>query len=191
MDQFLEWFNTELNLDTVLKAAIAHFWFIIIHPFDDGNGRIARALSDMLLARSENSSQRFYSLSNQVLIEKKGYYAILQKVQHSNGDITEWLKWFLNCLHHALETTEKTMQKVLQKAEFWDRHRETLLNGRQRLMLKKLLDGFDGKLRTSKWAKITKCSADTALRDIKDLIDKGMLRKEESGGRSTNYVLIT
>lgn len=191
MDLFLEWFKAESKQDAVLKAAIAHFWFIIIHPFDDGNGRIARALSNMLLARSEGSSQRFYSLSNQILIEKKAYYAVLQKVQHSDGDITEWLKWFLNCLHHALETTEKTMQKVLQKADFWDRHKETLLNGRQRLMLNILLDGLDGKLKTSKWAKITKCSADTALRDINDLIDKGILRKEESGGRSTNYVLIT
>ncbi len=190
MDLFLEWFNAESKQDAVLKAAISHFWFIIIHPFDDGNGRIARTLSDMLLARSEDSSQRFYSLSNQVLIEKKGYYAVLQKVQHSNGDITEWLNWFLNCLHHALESTEKTMFKVLQKADFWDRHKETLLNRRQRLMLNKLLDGFDGKLRTSKWTKITKCSADTALRDIKDLIDKGILRKEKSGGRSTNYEVI-
>jgi len=190
MDLFLEWFNAESKQDAVLKAAIAHFWFVIIHPFDDGNGRIARALSDMLLARSEGSSQRFYSLSNQILIEKKGYYAILQKVQHSDADITEWLNWFLNSLHYALETTEKTMHRVLQKADFWDRHKETLLNGRQRLMLNILLEGFDGKLRTSKWAKITKCSADTALRDIKDLIEKGILRQEKSGGRSTNYELI-
>jgi len=190
MDQFLAWFNAELKQDSVLKAAIAHFWFVIIHPFDDGNGRIARALSDMLLARSESSSQRFYSLSNQVLIEKKGYYAILQKVQHSTGDITEWLEWFLNCLHHALETTEKTMQNILQKADFWDRNKETLLNSRQRHMLNKLLDGFDGKLKTSKWAKITKCSSDTALRDIRDLIEKGILKPSGSGGRSTSYELI-
>lgn len=190
MDLFLDWFNGESKLDAVLKAAIAHFWFIIIHPFDDGNGRIARALSDMLLARSEDSPQRFYSLSNQILIEKKVYYAVLQKVQHSSGDITEWLHWFLNCLYRALETTEKTMQKVLQKADFWDKHKDTVLNGRQRLMLNKLLDGFDGKLKSSKWAKIAKCSADTALRDIKDLIEKGILKQEESGGRSTNYELI-
>ena len=133
MDLFLDWFNGESKLDAVLKAAIAHFWFIIIHPFDDGNGRIARALSDMLLARSEDSSQRFYSLSNQILIEKKVYYEILQKVQHSSGDITEWLDWFLNCLYRALETTEKTMKRVLQKADFWDKHKETVLNSRQRL----------------------------------------------------------
>jgi Fic family protein len=190
MDFFLAWFNNESKIDPVVKAAIAHFWFIIIHPFDDGNGRIARALSDMLLARSEDSPQRFYSLSNQILIDKKVYYSILQKVQHSSGDITEWLNWFLNCLYRALETTEKTMQKVLQKADFWDKHKDTVLNSRQRLILNKLLDGFDGKLKTSKWAKIAKCSADTALRDIKDLIEKGILKQEKSGGRSTNYELI-
>lgn len=190
MDDLLKWINEESKIDTVLKAAIAHFWFIIIHPFDDGNGRIARALSDMLLARSENSSQRFYSLSNQILTEKKIYYEILQKVQHSSGDITEWLVWFLNCLYRALISTEKTLKTTLYKADFWDKHKETILNSRQRLMLNKLLDGFDGKLKTSKWAKIAKCSADTALRDIKDLIEKNILKQEESGGRSTNYQLI-
>ncbi len=189
MDAFLDWFNQETKIDEVLKAAIAHFWFIIIHPFDDGNGRIARALSDMLLARSEESSQRFYSLSNQILSEKKIYYEILQKVQHSSGDITEWLDWFLNCLYRALMSTEETLKKVLQKSDFWENHKETILNSRQRLMLNKLLDGFDGKLKTSKWAKIAKCSTDTALRDIKDLIEKGVLKQEESGGRSTNYEL--
>ena len=190
MDEFFNWFNGKTNIDAVLKAAIAHFWFIIIHPFDDGNGRIARALSDMLLARSEDSSQRFYSLSSQILIEKKVYYEILQKVQHSKSDITEWLKWFLNCLNRALRSTEETLKSVLYKANFWNKHKETVLNSRQRLMINKLLDGFDGKLKTSKWAKIAKCSADTALRDIKDLIEKGILKQEESGGRSTNYELI-
>lgn len=189
MSVFLSWLDVETKIDSVLKAAIAHFWFIIIHPFDDGNGRIARALSDMLLARSEDSSQRFYSLSSQILIERKVYYKILQKVQHSSGDITEWLDWFLECLYRALISTEKTMKKVLQKAHFWDKHKETVLNSRQRLMLNKLLDGFNGKLKTSKWAKIAKCSDDTALRDIKDLIEKGILKQEESGGRSTNYNL--
>jgi Fic family protein len=189
MDLFLNWFEKETNLDSVLKAAIAHFWFIIIHPFDDGNGRIARAISDMLLARSENSSQRFYSLSSQILTERKKYYEILQKVQHSSGDITDWLDWFLNCLYRALENTEETLKRVLQKADFWDRNKETVLNSRQRLMLNKLFDGFDGKLKSSKWAKITKCSADTALRDIKDLIEKGILKQVDSGGRSTNYEL--
>lgn len=189
MDIFLDWFNKKTEIDGVLKAAIAHFWFIIIHPFDDGNGRIARTISDMLLARSEESTQRFYSLSNQILIEKKKYYDILQKVQHSSGDITDWLDWFLNCLYRALEYTDVTLQRVLKKADFWDRNKETILNSRQRLILNKLFDGFEGKLQTSKWAKIAKCSADTALRDIKDLIEKGILKQEESGGRSTNYEL--
>ena len=189
MDIFLDWFNKKTEIDGVLKAAIAHFWFIIIHPFDDGNGRIARTISDMLLARSEESNQRFYSLSNQILIEKKKYYDILQKVQHSSGDITDWLDWFLNCLYRALEYTDVTLQRVLKKADFWDRNKETILNSRQRLILNKLFDGFEGKLQSSKWAKIAKCSADTALRDIKDLIEKGILKQEESGGRSTNYEL--
>ncbi|MBK5208295.1 MAG: Fic family protein [Flavobacteriaceae bacterium] len=189
MDAFLEWFNKNTDIDGVLKAAIAHFWFIIIHPFDDGNGRIARAISDMLLARSEESTQRFYSLSNQILIEKKKYYEILQQVQHSSGDITDWLDWFLNCLYRALVNTEETLKRVLKKAEFWDKNTETILNSRQRLILNKLFDGFEGKLKSSKWAKITKCSADTALRDIKDLIEKRILKQEESRGRSTNYVL--
>lgn len=189
MDVFLNWFNNESNIDFVIKAAIAHFWFIVIHPFDDGNGRIARALSDMLLALSDNSSQRYYSLSNQIMVERKAYYEVLKKVQHSSGDITEWLVWFLNCLFRSLKATEETMQKVLHKSEFWEKHKETLLNSRQRLMLNKILDGFYGKLKTSKWAKITKCSSDTALRDIKDLIEKGILKQDESGGRSTNYEL--
>ena len=189
MAVFLDWFNKDTKLDLVIKSAIAHFWFIIIHPFDDGNGRIARALSDLLLARSDESPQRFYSLSNQILLERKVYYSILQKVQHKDGDITEWLMWFLNCLHRSLKSTEETMDKVLYKADFWDKHKNTELNSRQRLMLNKLFDGFEGKLKSSKWAKITKCSADTALRDIKDLIEKGVLKQEKSGGRSTNYEL--
>ncbi len=189
MDRFLEWFNHNTKIDLVVKSAIAHFWFIIIHPFDDGNGRIARTISDLLLARSDDSSQRFYSLSNQILLERKVYYDILQKIQHKDGEITEWLIWFLNCLYRALKNTEQTINKVLYKADFWDKHKNTELNSRQRLMLNKLLDGFEGKLKTSKWAKITKCSQDTALRDIKDLIEKGILRQEKSGGRSTNYEL--
>lgn len=190
MDKFIEWFNKETKLDYVLKSAIAHFWFIIIHPFDDGNGRIARAISDLLLARSDDSSQRFYSLSNQILTERKVYYETLQRVQCKAGDITEWLIWYLNCLYRALKNTEKTINKVLYKAEFWDKHKNTELNARQRLMLNKLLDGFTGKLKTSKWAKITKCSQDTALRDIKDLIEKEILKQEKPGGRSTNYELV-
>ena len=190
MDVFLKWLNNETKTDDVLKAAIAHFWFIIIHPFDDGNGRIARAISDLLLARSDDSSLRFYSLSSQILVERKTYYATLKKVQHSSGDITEWLLWFLGCLYRALEGTQASMQKVLNKADFWDKHHDTELNSRQRLMLNKLLDGFEGKLKSSKWAKIAKCSPDTALRDIKDLIEKDILKQEASGGRSTNYELV-
>jgi Fic family protein len=189
MDKFLAWFNNEETLDPVLKAAIAHFWFIIIHPFDDGNGRIARAISDMYLTRAENSPERFYSMSSQILAERKEYYEVLQKVQHSNGDITEWLNWFLHCLKKALLETENTLQKILRKAAFWKIHEKTPLNERQRLLLNKLLNGFDGKLKSSKWAKIAKCSPDTALRDIKDLIEKGILQQEQRGGRSTNYEL--
>lgn len=189
MDVFLDWFNNDTKIDPVLKAAIAHFWFIIIHPFDDGNGRIARAISDLMLARADESAQRFYSLSSQILIERKVYYQILQKVQHSNGDITEWIIWFLNCLYKAIISTEETIQRILYKAEFWDKNKNTVFNSRQRLMLNKLFDNFDGKLNTSKWAKIAKCSQDTALRDIQDLIDKTILIKSEDGGRSTNYEL--
>jgi Fic family protein len=189
MDKFLNWFNNDDPFDPVLKAAIAHFWFIIIHPFDDGNGRIARAITDMLLARAERSGERFYSMSNQIMAERKRYYAVLQKVQHSTGDITEWLDWFLHCLKNAMHATESTTKKILCKAEFWKLHEHTSINERQRLMINKLLDDFEGKLQTSKWAKMTKTSADTALRDIKDLIGKGILRQTGEGGRSANYEL--
>jgi Fic family protein len=189
MDKFLDWFNNDNNLDLVLKAAIAHFWFIIIHPFDDGNGRIGRAITDMLLARAENSSERFYSMSSQILIERKQYYKVLQKVQHSTGNITEWLEWFLLCLKNAMLATENTTQKILHKAEFWKLHEHTSINERQRLMLNKLFDGFEGKMQTSKWAKITKTSTDTALRDIKDLVEKNILQQTTHGGRSANYEL--
>lgn len=187
MDKFLDWFNNENRLDPVLKAAIAHFWFIIIHPFDDGNGRIGRALTDMLLARAEGSGERFYSMSSQILAERKRYYEVLQKVQHSSGDITEWLDWFLHCLKNAMLATEKITHKILRKAEFWRLHEQTPINERQRLILNKLFDDFEGKLQTSKWAKITKSSTDTALRDIKDLIEKGILRQTDERGRNINY----
>lgn len=190
MDKFFTWLNNDqTDLDLVLKSAIAHFWFIIIHPFDNGNGRIARAISDLLLSRSDGSTERFYSMSSQILVERKRYYEILQKVQHSDGDITEWLEWFLTCLKNALLETQNTLKKVVDKIEFWKHHEHTALNERQRLMLNKLLDGFEGKLKSSKWAKINKCSTDTALRDIKDLMEKGILKQEEQGGRSTNYEL--
>ncbi len=189
MDKFLDWFNNDNSLDLVLKAAIAHFWFIIIHPFDDGNGRIARAITDMLLAHAEGSGERFYSMSSQILVERKRYYEVLQKVQHSTGDITEWLEWFLSCLKNAMIATENLTQRILRKAGFWKLHENTSINERQRIMLNKLFDGFDGKLQTSKWAKITKTSTDTALRDIKDLIEKGILQQTREGGRNANYEL--
>lgn len=189
MDKFLEWLNGDIKIDPVLKAAIAQFWFIIIHPFEDGNGRIARAITDMLLTRAENDLDRFYSMSSQIMVQRKRYYEVLQGVQHSTGDITEWLDWFLHCLKDALLDTEITMQKILRKAEFWQTHENLSLNERQRTMLNKMFDGFDGKLKSSKWAKLTKSSPDTALRDIKDLIDKGILKQEQEGGRSTNYVM--
>lgn len=190
MDKFMNWFNNENFLDPVLKAAIAHFWFIIIHPFDDGNGRIGRALTDMLLARAEGSGERFYSMSSQILAERKIYYEVLQKVQHSTGDITEWIDWFLHCLKNAMLSTESTTRKIIRKAEFWKLHEHTPINERQRIMLNKLFDDFEGKLQTSKWAKIVKTSTDTALRDIKDLIEKGILKQTDEGGRNANYELV-
>lgn len=189
MDKFLDWFNNDNQLDPVLKAAIAHFWFIIIHPFDDGNGRIGRAITDMLLARAEGSGERFYSMSSQILAERKRYYEILQKVQHSTGDITEWLEWFLHCLKNAMLATEHTTRRVLRKAEFWKLHDNTAINERQRTILNMLFDGFEGKLKSSKWAKITRVATDTALRDIKDLIAKGILQETNEGGRNVNYEL--
>jgi Fic family protein len=190
MDKFLDWFNNENRLDPVLKAAIAHFWFIIIHPFDDGNGRIGRAITDMLLACAESSGERFYSMSSQILAERRLYYDVLQKVQHSSGDITEWIVWFLHCLKNAMLSTENTTQKILHKAEFWKLHEHTPINERQRIILNKLFDNFEGKLQTSKWAKIVKTSTDTALRDIKDLVEKGILKQTDEGGRNANYELV-
>jgi Fic family protein len=186
---FLDWFNNNIKTELVLKAAIAHLWFVTIHPFEDGNGRISRALTDMLLAQSDKSNQRFYSMSAQIRIERKEYYEILEKTQKGNLDITEWIKWFLNCLINSLKSTESVLVRVLFKADFWTKHSKTLINERQKELLNKLLDGFDGKLTSSKWAKIAKCSKDTAIRDINDLIDKDILQKESAGGRSTNYEL--
>ena len=191
MDRFIKWVNEKSPIDLVIKSAIAHLWFVTIHPFDDGNGRIARAVSDMLLARSDGNSQRFYSMSNQILKERKKYYAALEKTQQGDSDITLWLIWFLNCLKNALINTESTFDSVLNKVEFWKKISTITINDRQKLMINKMLDGFHGKLTSSKWAKITKTSSDTALRDIKDLIEKGILKQDEAGGRSTNYTLIT
>ena len=189
MNRFLKWFNEEDETDLVLKAAIAHLWFVTIHPFQDGNGRITRAITDMLLAQSDKSTQRFYSMSAQIRIERKAYYDILEKTQKGNLDITEWIKWFLACLINALKATDKILTRVLFKADFWNKHSKTIINERQKKVLNKLLDGFDGKLTSMKWAKIAKCSKDTAIRDINDLINKEVLQKELAGGRSTNYEL--
>jgi Fic family protein len=190
MKQFINWFNDAQDLDPVLKAAIAHLWFVTIHPFEDGNGRIARAIADMALARSENSSQRFYSMSAQIRQERKSYYDILEATQKGELDITEWLEWFLNCLDRAFDRADTILAAVLAKARFWKTHANQVLNDRQRMMIERLLDGFEGKLNTSKWANITKSSQDTALRDIDDLVEKGILKKDAAGGRSTSYSLI-
>ena len=189
MNRFVKWFNEESKIDLVIKAAIAHLWFVTIHPFQDGNGRITRALTDMLLAQSDKSTQRFYSMSAQIRIERKEYYEILEKTQKGDLDISEWIKWFLSCLINALIATDKILIRVLLKADFWSRNSKTLINERQKKVLNKLLDGFEGKLTSMKWAKITKCSKDTAIRDINDLINKDILQKESAGGRSTNYEL--
>ena len=186
---FINWFNNENNMEPVLKSGLAHLWFITIHPFDDGNGRIARAIADMQLARADSTNQRFYSMSGQIERQKKTYYDILEKTQKGSMDVTDWFQWFFECLIGALEATDDTLAKVLTKAKFWEKHTTTIINERQKLMINKLLDNFFGKLNTSKWAKITKCSQDTALRDIRDLIDKEILLKEPGGGRSTSYVL--
>lgn len=190
MNRFINWFNEDTNMDSVLKAAVAHLWFVTIHPFDDGNGRIARAIADMQLSRADESAQRFYSMSAQIRQERKEYYDILESTQKgSSMDITAWLTWFLQCLDGALTTTDQTLAQVLKKARFWEKHATTILNERQQLMLNKLLDGFEGKLNSSKWAKIAKTSQDTALRDIQDLQNKKILVKEVDGGRSTTYAL--
>ena len=189
MNLFLDWFNNNVKTDLVIKAAVAHLWFVTIHPFDDGNGRITRALTDMLLAQSDKSKQRFYSMSAQIRLERKQYYEMLEKSQKGNLDITEWIKWFLNCLINSLKSTDSVLTRVLFKADFWNRHSKTLINERQKKLLNKILDGFDGKLTSSKWAKVAKCSKDTAIRDINNLIGKNILKKESAGGRSTSYEL--
>ncbi len=189
MQGFLTWFNLEDRLDPVIKAALAHLWFVTIHPFDDGNGRIARAIADMSLARSEDSPQRFYSMSAQIQQERNAYYDILEATQKGDLDVTRWLEWFLACLDRAFDGAETILSGVLRKAEFWKVHAATSLNDRQRDILNRLLDGFEGTLTSSKWAKIEKCSADTALRDINELVARGILAKDRGGGRSTSYSL--
>lgn len=189
MIQFLDWFNTDITTDAVLKAAQAHLWFVTIHPFDDGNGLIARAVADLALARSEHSPQRFYSMSAQIQQESAAYYDTLERTQKGTMDVTFWMEWFLGCLGRAIEGAQTTLASVLTKARFWQRVRMVPINERQRLVLNHRLDGFEGKLTTSKWAKLAKCSQDTALRDILQLVERGILARNPEGGRSTSYAL--
>jgi Fic family protein len=189
MKEFLDWFNANADTDPVLKAGLAHLWFVTIHPFDDGNGRIARAIADMALARSENSPQRFYSMSAQIRQERGAYYEILEETQKGTLDITPWMEWFLGCLGRAIDGAQTTLGGVLAKARFWEAIAGVAINERQRLVLKRLLDGFEGKLTTSKYAKLAKTSQDTALRDILPLVERGILVRNPAGGRSTSYAL--
>ncbi len=190
MSEFLTWANNGADkTDGVLRAALAHLWFVTIHPFDDGNGRIARAIADWALARTEGSSQRFYSMSAQIRQERTAYYDILERTQKGTLDVTPWVEWFLGCLGRAFDGTEVTLAGVLRKARFWESHGHVTINERQRAILNRLLDGLTGKLTTSKWATLAKSSHDTALRDIRDLVEQGMLRKDDGGGRSTSYSL--
>jgi Fic family protein len=189
INKFIDWFNKIDDTDPVLKAGIAHLWFVTIHPFEDGNGRIARAIADMQLTRADGIVQRFYSMSAQIRLERKQYYDMLEQTQKHTLDISNWLLWFLDCLDRTFMATQSTLEVVLRKARFWEKTAGLNINERQRKMLNKLLDGFEGKLISSKWSIMTKCSQDTALRDIQDLINKDILVKEPSGGRSTSYIL--
>ena len=189
MEQFLDWFAQPGKIDPLLRASLAHLWFVTIHPFDDGNGRIARAIADMALAQEEDTGQRFYSMSAQIRRERKEYYALLKRTQKGNLDVTSWQDWFLNCLKRALGGAEDTLGTVLGKARFWQRFAAESLNERQIKVLNRLLDRFEGKLTSSKWARIAKCSQDTAYRDILDLVERGALQKDPGGGRSTSYSL--
>jgi len=189
MALFLDWFNGPATTDPVLKAALAHLWFVTVHPFDDGNGRIARAIADLALARSEQSPQRFYSMSAQIRLERNDYYAILEQTQKGTLDVTPWMGWFLGCLDRAFQGAEITLASVLGKARFWEAHSGESFHDRQRKMLNRLLDGFEGKLTSSKWAKLAQCSQDTAHRDITELVGRGILSKDPAGGRSTSYSL--
>jgi len=187
--RFLDWINRAPNEPLLIRAALGHLWFVTLHPFDDGNGRIARAIGDLLLARADGSPQRFYSLSAQIQRERKVYYDILEQIQKGTLDVTEWLAWFLATLHRAVDQAQHTLDAVLAKTRFWQRWATTPLNERQVKLVNRLLDGFEGKLTSSKWAAIAKCSPDTALRDINDLLVRGLLRKSDAGGRSTSYEL--
>ena len=188
--RFLEWFEGTESIDPVLKAGIAHFWFVTIHPFEDGNGRIARAIAEMTLARADGVADRFYSMSTRIEMERKQYYDSLESSQRGGTDITLWLEWFLGCLHRALEHAQENLRGILHKARAWDRiNQDGPVNERQHAVINRLLDGFEGKLSSSKYAKLAKCSPDTALRDINDLLSRDILIREEGGGRSTGYRL--
>ena len=189
ISRFLEWFEDTRSMEPVLATGIAHLWFVTIHPFDDGNGRIARAIADMALARSEESPERFYSMSAQIRLERNAYHGILETTQKGGLDITDWQVWFLECLARAIENAQQTLAAVLTKASFWEAHAHQSLNERQVKILNRLLDGFEGKLTSSKWATMNRCSQDTANRDIRDLIDRGILVRGQAGGRSTSYEL--
>ena len=191
MTEFLLWFETELKLDPMLKAGIAHLWFVSIHPFEDGNGRIARAIADMALARADGTSNRFYSMSRQIEKERKAYYLQLERQQKGNVDITAWLLWFLDCIFHSIDNAKDTLSLILFKAELWNRINLTPVNERQRLIINRMLDNFKGYMTTSKYSKLAKCSSDTALRDIKELVARHILIQNPGGGRSTSYRLIT
>ena len=190
MERFLLWLEQDRGLDPVLKAGVAHFWFVTIHPFEDGNGRIGRAIADLLLSRSDGMAERFYSLSSQIEAERKGYYEKLEACQRGGLDITVWLRWFLECFGRAIKGAEGLLERVLRKARLWDRINQGPVNDRQRAVLNRLLDGFDGKLTSSKYSKLAKCSPDTALRDIQELVGRGVMLQSSSGGRSTSYELV-
>ena len=190
MQAFLDWFNAPADTDEVLRAGLAHLWFVTVHPFDDGNGRMARAITDMALARSEGSPQRFYSMSSQIRRERAAYYSILERTQNGTTDVSEWMNWFVACLGRAIEGAETTLMAVLAKARFWEGIASLPINERQRVVINHLLDGLEGKLTTSRWARMTTRSQDTALRDITDLMERGILVRSTEGGRSTSYVLV-
>lgn len=189
MGAFLDWFNGSRGMDPVLKAGVAHFWFVTVHPFEDGNGRVARAIADMALARADGTRERFYSMSSQIEAERKEYYLRLESAQRGGLDITPWLGWFLGCLDRAIEGAGATLSGVLSKARLWQRVNQRPVNDRQRLVINRMLDGFRGFLTTSKYAKLAKCSTDTALRDIRELLERGVLVQNPGGGRSTSYRL--
>jgi Fic family protein len=191
MSAFLAWFNADQLIDVMIKAGLAHFWFVTIHPFEDGNGRIARAIADLSLSRADGTENRFYSMSTQIEAERKAYYSVLERQQRDTVDVTVWLDWFLDCLGRALNQAEETLSKVLYKAQMWDRINRRAVNDRQRRVLNRMFEGFKGHLNTSKYATLAKCSADTALRDIQQLVEHGILVQNPGGGRSTSYRLAT